>query len=102
MNNGSSYEYLQKANIQKKGVSDNGEVGTYALVKQGCLTVRHPLKGPYPVVIPCPGVTLLINGRKCTQPTPISMKDTVKVETMEELREGEWSVKFLLMACKRY
>lgn len=71
---------------------DGEAVGPYAFVKQGCLVVRHRPEGPYPVVVPCPGVRLIVNGRECIQPTPVSMKDTVRVETVEERREGKWSV----------
>ncbi len=67
-------------------------VGPYAFVKQGRLVVRHRPEGPYPVVVPCTGVRLIVNDRECTQPTPVSMKDTVQVETVEERREGKWSV----------
>ncbi|RKO65997.1 DUF342 domain-containing protein [Desulfofundulus salinus] len=71
---------------------DGESVGPYAFVKQGRLVVWHRPEGPYPVVVPCPGVRLIVNGRECTQPTPVSMKDTVRVETVEERREGSWSV----------
>ncbi|HHW44698.1 MAG TPA: DUF342 domain-containing protein [Desulfotomaculum sp.] len=71
---------------------DGEAAGPYAFVKQGRLVVRHRPEGPYPVVVPCPGVRLIVNGRECTQPTPVSMKDTVRMETVEERREGEWSV----------
>ncbi|MCG0278635.1 MAG: FapA family protein [Thermanaeromonas sp.] len=71
---------------------DGEPVGPYAFVKQGRLVVRHRPEGPYPVVVPCPGVRLIVNGRECTQPTPVSMMDTVQVETVEERREGKWSV----------
>lgn len=67
-------------------------VGAYAFVKQGRLVIRHRPEGPYPVIVPCPGVRLIVNGQECTQPTPVSMKDTVRVETLEERREGKWSV----------
>lgn len=71
----------------------NGEaVGPYAFVKQGRLVVRHLPEGPYPVVVPCQGVRLIVNDRECTQSTPVSLKDTVRVETVEERREGKWSV----------
>ncbi|MFZ5631730.1 MAG: DUF342 domain-containing protein [Bacillota bacterium] len=46
-------------------------------------------------MIPCPGVRLIVNSRECTQPTPVSMTDTVRVETvgeLKELTEGKWSV----------
>ena len=64
----------------------------YAFVKEGRLIVRHRPEGPYPVVVPCPEVRLIVNDREHTQPTPISMKDIVRVEVADERREGEWSV----------
>lgn len=64
----------------------------HAFVKQGRLVVRHAPEGPYPVVVPCRGIRLIVNGQECTQPTAISMKDAVRLETVEERREGEWSV----------
>ena len=67
-------------------------VGPYAFVEQGRLVVRHGPEGPYPVVAPCPGVRLIVNGQERTEPTPISIKDVVRLETVEERREGEWSV----------
>ncbi|SHF52440.1 hypothetical protein SAMN02745218_02491 [Desulfofundulus australicus DSM 11792] len=66
--------------------------GPYAFVKQGRIIVRHQPEGPYPVVVPCPGVRLTVNGRECTQPTPVSMEDAIRVETVEERREGNWSI----------
>ncbi|GAV21493.1 DUF342 domain-containing protein [Carboxydothermus pertinax] len=71
---------------------DGEAVGPYAFVKQGHLVIRHRPEGHYPVVVPCQGVRLIVNDRECTQPTPVSMKDTVRVETIEERREGKWSV----------
>jgi len=64
----------------------------YAFIKNGRLVVRHPPEGPYPVVIPCPGVRLIVNGQERTQPTPVSVQDTVQLEAVDERREGEWSL----------
>ncbi|QUL99676.1 MAG: DUF342 domain-containing protein [Candidatus Fermentithermobacillus carboniphilus] len=64
----------------------------HAFVKDGRIFVQHSSDGPYPVVVPCPGVRLIVNGRECTQPIPISTRDTVHVEAVEERREGKWSV----------
>ncbi|SFQ94864.1 FapA family protein [Desulfoscipio geothermicus] len=72
--------------------SDGEAVGPYAFVKQGRLVVRHRPEGPYPLVIPCPGIRLIVNGEERTQLTPVCMKDVVRVETVNERREGEWSV----------
>ncbi|TYP58550.1 DUF342 domain-containing protein [Thermosediminibacter litoriperuensis] len=83
---------IATADIVDKAFLEEEAVGPYALVKQGCLIVRHRPEGPYPVVVPCPGARLIINGRECTQPTPVSMKDTVRLETVKERRQGEWSV----------
>lgn len=71
---------------------DGEAVGPYAFVKQGRLVARHLPEGPYPVVVPCPGVRLIVNGREYTQPTPVSMQDTVLLEAVNEGREGEWSL----------
>jgi hypothetical protein len=68
------------------------ETGSYALVKEGCLEVYHPPEGPYPMVIPCPGIKLVVNGRECTEPIPVSMEDKVTIHTMDELQKGEWSL----------
>ncbi|SFG16593.1 hypothetical protein SAMN05660649_00950 [Desulfotomaculum arcticum] len=64
----------------------------YAFVQRGRINVRHRAEGPYPLVIPCPGVRLLVNGEERTYPTPVCMKDAVRVETINERKEGEWSV----------
>lgn len=64
----------------------------YIAIKNGCLVVRHRLEGPYPVIIPCPGVKLMVNDQKCTQLTPVSIQDTVDVKVVNERKEGNWSV----------
>lgn len=64
----------------------------YAMVKDGRLVIDHEPGGPYPVVIPCSGVKLIVNGRERTQLTPISIQDTVEIEVMNEQKEGKWSV----------
>ncbi|SHE68012.1 hypothetical protein SAMN02745133_00921 [Desulforamulus putei DSM 12395] len=71
----------------------DGEMDSpYVFVKNGYLVVHHKPEGPYPVVIPCPGARLIVNGQECTQPTPVSMQDTVLLEAVNERREGEWSL----------
>ena len=88
-----SFDYLSSlADIEEMTLTAEEAVGSYALVKNGNIDVYHPPEGPYPMVIPCPGIKLLVNGRECTKPIPVSMEDTVQVETVNELRKGEWSV----------
>ena len=64
----------------------------YAMVKDGRLVIGHEPGGPYPVVIPCSGVKLIVNSRERTQLTPISIQDTVEIEVINEQKEGKWSV----------
>lgn len=87
-----SHLHTATASAVDNAFVDGEAVGPYAFVKQGRLVVRHRPEGPYPVVVPCKGVRLIVNDRVCTQPTPVSVKDMVRVETVEERREGKWSV----------
>jgi hypothetical protein len=64
----------------------------YAYVKNGSLFVQHDPDGPYPVVIPCRGIKLIVNGQERTHTTPVTMQDTVRVDTVGERNEGEWAV----------
>lgn len=93
MNEEISYDYLSSLlDIEEIHFSDKEAMGSYALVIDGCLDVHHPPEGPYPMVIPCLGIKLIVNGRECTKPIPISMEDTVQLKTVNELRKGQWSV----------
>ncbi len=86
-------ESLSTTAIEADNTCQNREAdSSYAFMKEGCLVVRHPPEGPYPLVIPRPGVRLIVNGQECTQATPVSMQDTVLVEAVNERREGEWSI----------
>ncbi len=71
----------------------NGEAeGSYAFMKEGRLVVRHPPEGPYPLVMPCPGVRLIVNGKERTKLIPVSLQDAVSVEAVDERKEGDWSI----------
>lgn len=69
-----------------------GVDGHYALIKNGSLIVQHDRHGPYPVVVPCPGIQFIVNGQARYQATPISMQDDVQLVTQDERKEGEWSI----------
>jgi hypothetical protein len=93
MNREITCDYLTSlADIEKMTLPTEEAVGSYALVKDGNIEVHHPPEGPYPMVVPCPGVKLIVNGRECTKPIPVSMEDTLQLETVNELRKGKWSV----------
>jgi len=84
---------LSNAEAENKAFGDRDADSPYAFVKQQRLIIRHPIEGPYPVVVPCPGAKLIVNGRECTESTPVTIKDTVRIEiAKEERREGSWSV----------
>ncbi|HHX24090.1 MAG TPA: DUF342 domain-containing protein [Thermoanaerobacterales bacterium] len=72
--------------------SCNEETGSYACIKDGSLEVYHPEEGPYPMVIPCPGAKLIVNGCEYTKPIPVSMQDNVSIHTTDEVRKGNWSL----------
>jgi len=65
---------------------------TYAYIEDGYLKVHHPPEGPYPIVIPCPGIKLIVNGRLCTEPIPVFREDVVSVHVSDELLEGSWTL----------
>jgi hypothetical protein len=56
------------------------------------LEVCHSEEGPYPMVIPCPEVKLVVNGRQYTKPVPVSMEDDVSLHTSDEIQKGHWSL----------
>lgn len=63
-----------------------------AWVKDGNLAVEHPAEGPYPLVIPCPGARLTVNGKEAAGAVPVKKSDTVKIEPVNEFRGGEWAL----------
>jgi len=64
----------------------------YAMIKDGRFFISHKPGGPYPVVIPCSGVKLIVNSHECNQLTPVSVQDTVEIKVITEQKEGKWSV----------
>ncbi|MBE3580308.1 MAG: DUF342 domain-containing protein [Thermoanaerobacteraceae bacterium] len=64
-----------------------------AAVINGRLVIKHPPGGPYPVIAPCPGLRLVVNGEERKEPTPVSDKDKVEIIVLDEQREGYWQVK---------
>ncbi|NLO89604.1 MAG: DUF342 domain-containing protein [Clostridia bacterium] len=85
--------YLPNAETENRAFGDKDADGPYAMVKDQRLIVCHPKDGPYPVVVPCQEAKLIVNGRECTETTPVTIKDTVRIEVeKEERKEGKWSL----------
>ncbi|MEW5933655.1 MAG: FapA family protein [Bacillota bacterium] len=61
-----------------------------AWVEGGRLRVEHPEEGPYPVVVPCPGVDLYVNGRRQDGPAEVRGDDHVEAQPRDEERPGTW------------
>lgn len=67
-----------------------GEKGARAWIEAGDLHVEHPEEGPYPVVVPCPGVDLYVNGERHDGPVEVRRADRVEVRPRSEERPGAW------------
>ena len=61
-----------------------------ASVEGGKLKVAHSEGGPYPIVVPCRGVKLLVNGKEFVTAVPVSKNDAIVIETINEWKQGSW------------
>lgn len=68
-----------------------GPPATAALC-QGQLLIEHE-GGEPPILVPCPGVKVLINGRQIHGPHSVSKKDIVKIETIRQKTAGSWKIR---------
>ncbi|MEW5897919.1 MAG: hypothetical protein AB1652_01930 [Bacillota bacterium] len=59
-----------------------------AWVEKGELKVEHGAGGPYPVVAPCRGARLFVNGKEFTTAVAVSKSDAVKIETANDFTPG--------------
>jgi hypothetical protein len=64
-----------------------------AWVEKGELKVAHPEEGPFPVVAPCQGIELMVNGNICRIPTTVKKDDQIQLKTLTETRPGKLKVK---------
>jgi len=64
-----------------------------ARVEKGELKVTHPEEGPFPVVAPCRGIELMVNGNICHIPTTVKKDDQIQLKTLTETRPGKLKVK---------
>ncbi|MEW6275117.1 MAG: FapA family protein [Bacillota bacterium] len=63
-----------------------------AWVEKGELKVEHGAERPYPVVAPCRGVRLFVNGKEYTTAVVVSKSDAVKIETTNDFIAGSWTL----------
>jgi hypothetical protein len=86
---------LHVESLKTGALEQPGEKGVAprAAVINGQLVIEHPPGGPYPVIVPCPGLRLVVNGEERSEPTPVNEKDRVEIIVLDERREGYWQVK---------
>lgn len=65
---------------------------SYAAINNGQLIVRHPEGGPFPILVPCPGLEVRINGKLVKAPQRVTMVDKVSIKTLQEEIAGNWCV----------
>lgn len=65
--------------------AEGGEKRTRAWIEAGDLRVGHPEEGPYPVVVPCPGVDLYVNRQRRDGPVEVRRGSRVLVHVVSEL-----------------
>lgn len=64
----------------------------YAAICNGQLLVRHTEEGPFPTIVPCPGVEVRLNGQLLQKPAQVTMADQVTIKTLQEEIAGKWSI----------
>ena len=68
---------------------EEGNLTGQLAVQNGKLVVWPPAEGePFPVLVPCAGVELLVNGRLCTTDSEIKPGDIVAINPLEETKKG--------------
>lgn len=73
-------------------LSMNDKTIPYAHVQNGQLYIQHHQNGPYPTIVPCQTIKLIVNDQEVKVPIPVTMQDDVRLETVKEHKDGEWAV----------
>lgn len=82
---------LQPAvNAYPAGMEEGGK--PLAWTVGGRVYLHHHPGGPYPVLKPGPGLELYVNGRRCTDPTPVRVTDNIEVRMLHEKIDGGWEL----------
>ncbi|MEW6698718.1 MAG: flagellar assembly protein A [Bacillota bacterium] len=84
--------FLENACRTTQGPQENkkaeGGYGT-AWVQGGCIMIKDPAPGfPKAAIIPCPEVSLFINGAEVQQSIEVNSKDQIKIETISHKEPG--------------
>ncbi|BCV21090.1 DUF342 domain-containing protein [Moorella sp. Hama-1] len=79
-------------NLAPDSTGANNLSATVAII-DGYPVIKHPPGGPYPVIVPCQGLRLVVNGRERKEPTPVTVEDKVEILPVDERQEGYWRVK---------
>lgn len=61
-------------------------------IENGRVVAEHLPEGPYPVLIPCPGIKLTVNGAACDKETEIKSTDTVVITPVSDTVQGSCTV----------
>jgi hypothetical protein len=69
--------------------------GPHAAYSGGNLALSHEPEGPYPVLIPVPGVLLKVNGQLCEEAVEVRQTDTIEIIPLDEEHPGTWSINML-------
>lgn len=64
----------------------------WAMVSLGKVIVEHDSQGPYPVLIPTPGLSLRVNGVEQRQNVSVRKDDTIELVSLTDVQEGQWSL----------
>ena len=64
----------------------------WAMVRSGQVRVEHESQGPYPMLIPTLGLQLRVNGVEQRQNVSVRKDDTIELEPLSEVQEGNWSL----------
>lgn len=68
---------------------------TYAAVRNGQLIIRHPEKGPFPILVPCPGIEVRVNGKVIRAPQQVTDEDKISIKTCQEEIAGKWRIELI-------
>ncbi|OIQ52764.1 septum site-determining protein MinC [Moorella thermoacetica] len=79
-------------NPASKDSGANKLPATVAIIN-GRPVIKHPPEGPYPVIVPCRGLRLVVNGEERKEPMPVTSKDKIEILPVDEKQEGYWRIK---------
>jgi len=64
----------------------------YISIKDGVVSLGHASEGPYPVIVPCRGLVVTIDGIEWEHEVPVRQGEKIEIVPIEEEQEGTWSL----------